>query len=694
MSRVNLDVILRLEDELETLPLDMGKWEKLLAAVKTKDKEEQVRRVFEKYLAIFKNDGKQWCVYINYELARGEFTRVEQLFGRCLEKVALVEVLRLYVLYVRRVNDVITGGDTARRVVIAAFEYAVKLVGIDLHLGELWGEYIAFLNSWAAAALWEQQQKVDNIRKVYRRMLAIPMVQIEHYWQQYLKWEAEVNQATALKFILERLAEYMAARLWKTEWLNLTRDALHRELIPYNLNSDKKDLIKGQLELWRRWLEFEQKNSLDLKDLVQVAARVEYCLRQATQVVVFAPQTWFAYARWWFGSHADDRDDRGLAILRDGVLLNPRLLLLLFALAERYEHDNAFDKASEVYTQLLALLQRDYDKVHARMEAINTKMRPKENGDPPQGLTKDDREDLRRKGAKEDRLQVEITTVWVAYMVAAKRAQGIKEARLVFKAGRKQFANVGPDFYVENALLEHYNDNQKTAIKVFELAHKQMPTNGKFLWAYLRYLIQINDVDNIRKLIQLADLTLSKEIALLNDQMTAPELSKDLKDILTKQVGTQRSWLKRLLKEYIRYAHAYLLMDVADLFILKYEQLFPGDDPIELFTDRYRSDGGTNVINHYELDSDDEEDDAQPKRRKTIKVVTEVPVERVRNDRAKARVRDSPVVDEEPQFVTPAITNLLKVLPNSLYFGHGSGYNPGKLVQMFANLPNVNTKSG
>ena len=57
MSR-NLDVISRLEEELETQPLDVPKWERLLAAVKTKDKEELVSRVFERYLDLFKLDGK------------------------------------------------------------------------------------------------------------------------------------------------------------------------------------------------------------------------------------------------------------------------------------------------------------------------------------------------------------------------------------------------------------------------------------------------------------------------------------------------------------------------------------------------------------------------------------------------------------------------------------------------------------
>lgn len=60
-KRVSLDVIGELEDELESNPLDFGKWAKLIKQALAKDKEEQVRSIFDKYLSIFKFDVCMVC---------------------------------------------------------------------------------------------------------------------------------------------------------------------------------------------------------------------------------------------------------------------------------------------------------------------------------------------------------------------------------------------------------------------------------------------------------------------------------------------------------------------------------------------------------------------------------------------------------------------------------------------------------
>lgn len=55
-KRLSLDVIGQLEDDLEADPLDYNKWNKLIQQVLAKDKEEQVKSVFNKYLNIFNFD--------------------------------------------------------------------------------------------------------------------------------------------------------------------------------------------------------------------------------------------------------------------------------------------------------------------------------------------------------------------------------------------------------------------------------------------------------------------------------------------------------------------------------------------------------------------------------------------------------------------------------------------------------------
>lgn len=60
-KRLALDVIGQLEDDLEANPLDYEKWNKLIQLVLSKDKEEQVKNIFNKYLSIFKFDV---CIYL------------------------------------------------------------------------------------------------------------------------------------------------------------------------------------------------------------------------------------------------------------------------------------------------------------------------------------------------------------------------------------------------------------------------------------------------------------------------------------------------------------------------------------------------------------------------------------------------------------------------------------------------------
>lgn len=55
-KRLALDVVGQLEEDLEADPLNYAKWNRLIKHVVAKDKEEQVRAIYTKYLGIFKSD--------------------------------------------------------------------------------------------------------------------------------------------------------------------------------------------------------------------------------------------------------------------------------------------------------------------------------------------------------------------------------------------------------------------------------------------------------------------------------------------------------------------------------------------------------------------------------------------------------------------------------------------------------------
>ncbi|KAK6458079.1 uncharacterized protein RJT20DRAFT_125995 [Scheffersomyces xylosifermentans] len=714
-KRLASDVVGQLEEDLENDPLDYAKWTKLIKHVLAKDKEEQVRAVYTKYLALFKFDGEQWSSYINYELNRGEFQKVEALFHQCFSITDSVEVCRLYVSYVRRVNDVITGGEKARGTVIQAFEFAVNKVGIDINSTGLWNDYLEFLKTWTPGASWEQQQKVDLIRKVYKKFLVIPTESLETSWSQYTKWENDVNPATAAKFISEKSAEFMLARSWNTEWQNLTEKKIKRDIFPYSANGDKANLVKNQIEYWLKWIQMEKKNILELKDETQLEKRIAYAYRQSTFALPFVPELWFKFSKFLSRTNEEANINRCIDLLSDGLALNPKSLLLSFQLAELYEKDSGFEKAKEIYNNLAKTLTNDHTKVTEQVSAIKARLNIDSDGDNIENgnsenanvndddemeveekkirqLTTEEKNVLLKLTQQEQDLVKAVTLVYVRFMIASKRAEGIKEARSIFKQAKK-FVKIGHQLYVENALLEHFADYKKVALRIFDLGMKIYGTDGNFLLAYLNYLISINDVDNIRILIQTSDTNLSKDIASLTEAVQLSQLSDFEKEQKEKEIELKKGYLKVLFKRYISYASKYLSLDVAQSFANKFEQIFPDDDPIELFSDRYRL-GSEDMIAKYELGvADPEEAEPRSKKRKVSHQRTDS-VEEIKENNRRGEFFSTPQPQEEEQqksFVGPTITTLLSALPNASYFGPASEsvFNSEKLITLFSNLPNI-----
>ncbi|KAI5957608.1 RNA14 [Candida theae] len=763
-KKLSLDKIGELEDDLKNNPLDYNKWIKYLDHLVAKDNQEQVREAFERYLDIFKFDASQWNKYIKYELDRGEKEKAETLFQKCFATTENVELCRSYVDYVRSVTDMVTGGDKARGTIIQAFEFAVDKVGIDVQSDSLWQDYINFIKSWTPAANWEQQQKTDLIRKVYKKALVVPMENIESMWTQYTRWENEQNQVTAQKFVSEKSAEFMAARSWNTEWQNITKKKLKRTITPHNIDNET---VETQMKYWSSWLSLEKKNSLQIKDETLLQKRINYVYKEATYALPFVPQLWFEYVKHLLNNNEESNLGNCISILNEGLKLNPKSLLLSFQIAELFEKDNAFDKAKGVYNEIISKLSVDHKAVCKRLNDLYERVKPKEenkneedqedvemedndtgNDNKINGNTNSDMNghghghpnlprrpnipslpqiptnlapapdaidsdiapsaiqvrsalsgsDLRTfsKLKKErDQLVDEITLTYIKFMVASKRAEGMKEARDVFRQARKN-ESVGYQIYVENALLEHYADNKKTALKVFGVGQKAFPTDGRFLLKFLDYLIMTNDVDKLRSTIQSSDTNISKEISQITEELASSGLDPILKEEKQQRLDLQKRSLRRLYKKYISFSADHLSLDITSSFTKKYEQLFPDDDPIDLFTDRYKL-GDINIIKRNELNQDDADDyveQARKRRKLSFAFDNNDSSSAVKSIQESSRIEQE-VIEEEQQdnssFVGPSIVALMSALPNASYFGLPSEnvFNSEKLVTLFSNLPNL-----
>ncbi|KIM53194.1 hypothetical protein SCLCIDRAFT_32058 [Scleroderma citrinum Foug A] len=54
-----------------------------------------------------------------------------------------------------------------RKVVSWAYEFALNHIGQDKDNGEIWCNYIQFIKAGKANIIWEEQQKMDALHKVY-----------------------------------------------------------------------------------------------------------------------------------------------------------------------------------------------------------------------------------------------------------------------------------------------------------------------------------------------------------------------------------------------------------------------------------------------------------------------------------------------------------------------------------------------
>lgn len=646
---------------------------------------------------------------------RGEFQKVEQLFPRCLTLTGNVELCRLYVAYVRRVNDVITGGEKARGTVIQAFEFAVNKVGIDVHSSELWNDYLDFLKSWTPAASWEQQQKVDLIRKVYKRCLVIPTEKIETMWSGYTKWENEVNSATASKFIAEKSTEFMDARSWNTEWHNITKRLLKRDIVPFTINGKRGGFVKSQLQLWFNWIELEKMNSLNLKDESQVHSRLEYVYKQAIATLPFVPEIWFRYNKFSLANNEEANLSKCIELTEEGLLLNPRSFLLTFQLSELYEKDNSFNRATETINKLINHLITEEKSVSQELEELkkskiesmqleaekktNDSDEDKNSDDsddemsvepsiPATRLSDEDSKKFLALEEKEQELSKLITTVYIKLMMLCKRsALGIKEARTVFKQARDSFKNLGFELYTENALMEYYSDKQKTADKVFKLGMKLFSKNGEFLLSYLNYLIITNAVENIKVFFESAVSSLLKDITNDKEELAKQHIDLYQKQTRTKKLQLNEFYMRKIFKSYIKFATSYLEIDTVKSLEKRYEQFFPDDDPLQLFADRYMS-YNLDTIKVYDLGkSQEEEPELEPSRKTKRQKTTPLP----ENYTPEATNVKNSFIPNQHGFVGDAIYSLLQVLPNAGYFGPPSEhvFNSSKLVELFSNLPDL-----
>ena len=84
----------------------------------------------------------------------------------------------------------------SRLTITKAYDFALDHVGLDTLSTPIWKEYLEFIKEGETRTTWEEQGKVAELRKVYTRVLKIPVEDVESIWREYDMFEGQVNKIT------------------------------------------------------------------------------------------------------------------------------------------------------------------------------------------------------------------------------------------------------------------------------------------------------------------------------------------------------------------------------------------------------------------------------------------------------------------------------------------------------------------
>ncbi|VEL15669.1 unnamed protein product [Protopolystoma xenopodis] len=406
-----MDKVQKAEERIKNSMWDIEAWSVLLRDAQSK-KIEDARDVFERIVKQFPTTGQYWKIFIQQEMKAKNYDRVEKLFQRCLLKVLNIELWKLYLQYIKETK----GKQQAFKEKMAqAYDFTLDKMGLDLSSYSIWSEYTNFLRSTQVQGSYAESQKITATRRVFQRAIITPMLGIETIWRDYCMYENSINPLIAKKFTEERSRDYMNARRVAKEYEVITK-GLSRNMPsvpPQNTPYEAK-----QVELWKKYIQWEKDNPLKTEDVITVTKRVMFAYEQCLLCLSHHPDIWYEAASYLDqaskllaekGDQAMARQfaDDTAAMYERAIALLETNMMLYFAYADYEEGRGKYAKVHSIYKKLISL----------------------KNIDP--------------------------ALPYIQYMRFARRAEGILPARLVFKQAREDH-RISYHVYVSTALMEYF----------------------------------------------------------------------------------------------------------------------------------------------------------------------------------------------------------------------------------------------
>ncbi|KAI0160180.1 hypothetical protein GGR57DRAFT_409234 [Xylariaceae sp. FL1272] len=545
-SRLPADIIGSLEDRVQEDPKgDTDAWFTLIGEFKRRHQVVDARNVYERFLDVFPQAAEIWVEYLDMELNLENFPEAEALFGRTLFSIPHVSMWTAYLDYIRRRNDLLNDpAGQARQTVSQAYEFVLNNIGHDRDAGNIWQDYIAFIKSGPGQVggnSWQDQQKMDLLRKAYQRAICVPMANLNAFWKEYDSFEMGLNKMTGRKHIQERSPAYMTARSANTALENITR-GLHRTTVPRlppapGFDGDQE--YQDQVKLWKAWIAWEKDDPLVLKseDLAAYQQRVMHAYKHALMALRFWPEMWVDAAEWCLDNDiSKDGKNTGLSLLVDGADANPESALLALKHADYIELNQRTGEDEDAKAALAQAVRAPYDKTLDSLYAMTKKLKQREEtavqkmqeANIPDfsmnmgaSAEEEDEGEIKESNASPNakegiikavkdgfaiqQLHVDqtISYLWIALTRAFRRLQGQGRMsppsglRGIFMEARGK-GRLKSDVYIAIAHLEWEVYQDPVATKLFDRGSKLFPDDEVFFVEYLKHLHLIRDSTNAR----------------------------------------------------------------------------------------------------------------------------------------------------------------------------------------------------
>ncbi|XP_019553197.1 protein suppressor of forked [Aedes albopictus] len=501
--------LVRAQQTVEVRPFDVESWSVMIREGQSRHINE-VRTLYESLVSVFPTTARYWKIYIEQEMKYRNYERVEKLFQRCLVKILNIDLWKLYLTYVKETK---AGLSTHKEKLAQAYDFALEKIGMDLHSYSIWQDYISFLKSVEAIGSYAENQKITAVRKVYQKAVITPIIGIEHLWKEYIAFEQNINPIISEKMSLERSRDYMNARRVAKE-LEIVTKGLNRNLPAVPPTGTKEEL--KQVELWKKYINFEKSNPLRSEDTALVTRRVMFATEQCLLVLTHHPAVWHQAAQYLDQSSKQliDKGDLNAAKVFADEAANilerainsvlSRNALLYFAYADFEEGRLKYEKVHQMYNKFLSISD------------------------------------------------IDPTLAYIQYMKFARRAEGIISARAIFKKAREDVRSTYHVF-VAAALMEYYCTKDKDiAFRIFELGLKRFGGSPEYVMCYIDYLSHLNEDNNTRvlfeRVLSSGGLTPQLSVEVWNRFLEFESNIGDLSSIV--KVERRRSAVLEKLKEF------------------------------------------------------------------------------------------------------------------------------------------------